>query len=165
MLGGRAAEEIALGEVTTGAENDLVEATHLARRMVTRWEMRKLGLAAFKADEQQPFLGCELSQGQDYSEATAALIDQEVQHLLEERHAAVRCLLTSARGQLDRLAHRPYCRKKLWAKIHSFAFSAPALKFLKHYTNTQEVKVWSTNSMHPAGPASPRAGRPVPRAV
>jgi len=104
MLGGRTAEEIAIGDVTTGAENDLVEATHLVRRMVTRWGMGNLGLAAFKADEHQPFLGYELSQGRDYSEATAACIDQEVTRVLEERHEAVRRLLTGAREQLDLLA-------------------------------------------------------------
>jgi cell division protease FtsH len=104
MLGGRTAEEIACGDVTTGAENDLVEATRLARRMVTRWGMGKLSLLAFKADEQLPFLGYELAQGRDYSEATAALIDQEMQHLLEERHEAVHRLLSSARALLDHLA-------------------------------------------------------------
>jgi cell division protease FtsH len=72
MLGGRTAEEIVFGDVTTGAENDLLEATRLARRMVSRWGMGKLGLVAFRADEQQPFLGYELSQRPDYSEATAA---------------------------------------------------------------------------------------------
>lgn len=103
MLGGRTAEEIALGDVTTGAENDLIEATRLARRMVTRWGMGKLGLVAFKVDAQQPFLGYELSQGRDYSEATAARIDQEVQRLLEERHEAVHHLLVNARERLDHL--------------------------------------------------------------
>lgn len=103
MLGGRTAEEIVLGDVTTGAENDLVEATRLARRMVTRWGMGNLGLVAFKGDEEQPFLGYELAQGRDYSEATAARIDQEVQQLLEERHEAVRRLLTDAREQLDQV--------------------------------------------------------------
>ncbi len=103
MLGGRTAEEIAFGEVTTGAENDLVEATRLARRMVTRWGMGKLGLVAFKSDEQQPFLGYEISQGRDYSEATAARIDQDVQRLLEEAHEEVRKRLTDARERLDRL--------------------------------------------------------------
>ena len=103
MLGGRAAEEVALGEVTTGAENDLVEATRLARRMVTRWGMSDLGLVAFQTDETQPFLGYELAQGREYSEATAARIDKEVQSLLAERHEAVRRLLTEARAQLDRV--------------------------------------------------------------
>src|SRR5208337_4386100 len=66
MLGGRTAEETIFNEITTGAENDLVEATRLARRMVTRWGMGKLGLVAFKGDEQHPFLGYEMSQGRDY---------------------------------------------------------------------------------------------------
>jgi cell division protease FtsH len=103
MLGGRTAEEVAIGEITTGAENDLVEATRLARRMVTRWGMGKLGLVAFKTDEQQPFLGYEISQGRDYSEATAARIDQEVRELLDETHRAVTRLLSDARDRLDRL--------------------------------------------------------------
>ncbi len=101
MLGGRTAEEIAIGDITTGAENDLVEATSLARRMITRWGMGSLGLAAFKSDDHQPFLGYDLSQGREYSEATAAKIDREVQRLLEERHTAVRELLTRERGKLD----------------------------------------------------------------
>jgi cell division protease FtsH len=103
MLGGRTAEEIAIGDVTTGAENDLMEATRLARRMVTRWGMGKLGLMTFATDEHQPFLGSPLAQGREYSEATAARIDQDVQRLLEERHKAVHQLLTRAREKLDRL--------------------------------------------------------------
>jgi len=103
MLGGRTAEEIAIGEITTGAENDLVEATRLARRMVTRWGMAKLGPIAFRADEQQPFLGYELSQRPDYSNATAAEIDAEVRRLLEEAHEEVRVRLTAARESLDLL--------------------------------------------------------------
>jgi cell division protease FtsH len=103
MLGGRAAEEIAIGDVTTGAENDLVEATRLARRMVTRWGMSGIGPVAFASDEEHPFLGYELAQGRDYAEATASRIDQEVQHLLEESHEAARRQLTEARQQLDRL--------------------------------------------------------------
>jgi len=103
MLGGRTAEEIAIGDITTGAENDLVEATGLARRMVARWGMRSLGLVAFKSDDHQPFLGYDLSQGREYSEATAAKIDQEVQGLLEERHKAVHELLTREREKLENL--------------------------------------------------------------
>jgi cell division protease FtsH len=103
MLGGRTAEEIAIGDVTTGAENDLIEATRLARRMVTRWGMGNLGWLAFQADDEQPFLGYELAQGRDYSEATAARIDQEVERLLEERHDFARRLLMAGRESLDRL--------------------------------------------------------------
>lgn len=103
MLGGRTAEEIVFSEITTGAENDLVEATRLARRMITRWGMGKLGLVAFKGDEQQPFLGYEVSQGRDYSEATAARIDQEVLRAIEEAHEEARRCLTDNRDKLDQL--------------------------------------------------------------
>ncbi len=104
MLGGRTAEELAIGQITTGAENDLVEATRLARRMVTRWGMSDLGVVALQADDEQPFLGYELSQGHEYSEWTAAKVDQAVRGLLDERHAAARILLSDAREKLDRLA-------------------------------------------------------------
>ena len=103
MLGGRASEEIVLGEITTGAENDLVEATRLARRMVTRWGMGSLGLAAFKADEEHPFLGYELSQGRDFSEKTASLIDAEVQRILNDGIETARNILKSKRQKLDSL--------------------------------------------------------------
>ena len=69
MLGGRVAEALAIGDVTTGAENDLVQATRLARRMIVRWGMGSLGPVAYQADEEQPFLGYALAQGRDYSEA------------------------------------------------------------------------------------------------
>lgn len=105
MLGGRTAEEIVFGEITTGAENDLVEATRLARRMVTRWGMGKLGPVAFKGDERHPFLGFEMSQGRDYSESTAARIDQEILQLIEEAHEEVRRRLTGNRDKLDRLVN------------------------------------------------------------
>ena len=103
MLGGRTAEEVVFGDVTTGAENDLIEATRLARRMVMRWGMGALGLVAFPADEAQPFLGYDLTQGREYGEATAARVDQGVRRILEERHTTVHRLLTEARVQLDRL--------------------------------------------------------------
>lgn len=104
MLGGRTAEELALGEITTGAENDLVEATQLARRMVTRWGMGELGLAAFRADEEHPFLGYELARGKDYSEETASFIDREVRRLLDASHTKVFDLLSSKKDKLNSLA-------------------------------------------------------------
>jgi cell division protease FtsH len=103
MLGGRAAEEISLGDITTGAENDLVEATRLARRMVTRWGMGSLISMALDTDDQQPFLGYELAQKREYSEETASLIDRDIQKLLSDRYQAVRELLLANRDQLDKL--------------------------------------------------------------
>ncbi len=104
MLGGRTAEELALGEITTGAENDLIEATRLARRMVTRWGMGELGLIAFSANEEHPFLGYELARGKDYSEETASTIDRDVRRLLDESHTKVFDLLKSNKEKLDNLA-------------------------------------------------------------
>jgi cell division protease FtsH len=103
MLGGRTSEEIALGDMTTGAENDLIEATRLARRMVTRWGMGSLGPVAYQTDEQQPFLGYELTQGRDFSETTATQVDRDIQQMLQERHETARQLLTGARDKLDDL--------------------------------------------------------------
>jgi cell division protease FtsH len=71
--------------------------------MISRWGMGSLGLMAFSNEEEQPFLGYELAQGRDYSEQTAAQIDQDVQRLLEELHQVVRQLLSSHREDLDRL--------------------------------------------------------------
>jgi cell division protease FtsH len=104
MLAGRTAEEIVIGDVTTGAENDLIEATRLARGMVTRWAMSEVGLAAFATNEDQPFLGYTLAQGQRYSETTAARIDQAVENLLEASHETVHRLLSDSRDLLERLA-------------------------------------------------------------
>ncbi|HXX48157.1 MAG TPA: ATP-dependent zinc metalloprotease FtsH [Myxococcota bacterium] len=104
MLGGREAESLVMGDITTGAENDLIQATQLARRMITRWGMGGLGALAFQGDEEHPFLGYQLSQGRDYSEATAARVDREVEQLLAGRQAGVRQLLEHARERLDALA-------------------------------------------------------------
>jgi cell division protease FtsH len=104
MLGGRGSEEVVLGDVTTGAENDLVEASRLARRMITRWGMGELGLMTLESDQEQPFLGYELAQAQSFSDETAARIDRNVQNLLAEQHEIVRDLLAEHRTMLDRLA-------------------------------------------------------------
>ena len=103
MLGGRTSESLVIGEITTGAENDLVQATRLARRMITRWGMGSLGPVAFDTQEEQPFLGYPVGQPREYSEATAARVDREVESLLAERQSTVLRLLTSARDRLDAL--------------------------------------------------------------
>ncbi|HUN73904.1 MAG TPA: ATP-dependent zinc metalloprotease FtsH [Steroidobacteraceae bacterium] len=106
MLGGRTSEALVIGEITTGAENDLIQATRLARRMISRWGMGSLGPVAFDSQEEQPFLGYQISQGRDYSEETGARIDREVQQLLTDRQQTVHRLLSQARERLDALANR-----------------------------------------------------------
>jgi cell division protease FtsH len=103
LLAGRVSEEIALSDITTGAENDLVEATRLARRMVTRWGMGSLGLMVTSGDSDQPFLGYELAQGREVSEQTAAQIDQDVQMLLDSCSKVAHHILLSERDKLDHL--------------------------------------------------------------
>ena len=105
LLGGRSAEEIAIGEITTGAENDLRQATQLARRMVANWGMSDvIGPLNFGEDDQQPFLGYALTQPRDYSEETAAKVDAEVKRLVEEAHERAHNLLRQNRDKLDLLA-------------------------------------------------------------
>ncbi|GAB4329973.1 MAG: ATP-dependent zinc metalloprotease FtsH [Phototrophicales bacterium] len=105
LLGGRAAEEIIFGEVTTGAENDLRRVTDLARRMVAQFGMSDvLGQVNFGDDDRQPFLGYSISQGRHYSEETAAKIDREVSRIIKETYEATRDLLKENRDKLTALA-------------------------------------------------------------
>jgi len=83
MLGGRVSEKLVFGEVSSGAEDDLQQATALARRMVGRWGMsERLGPVAFRRDEDHVFLGREMTQPRDFSEHSARLIDEEVRALI-----------------------------------------------------------------------------------
>lgn len=105
LLGGRAAEEIIIKEVTTGAENDLRRATDLARRMVSQFGMSEsFGLLNFGDDERQPFLGYSLSQGKSYSEETASEVDAEVRRLINQAHEQTIALLTENKDKLIALA-------------------------------------------------------------
>ncbi len=95
LLGGRAAEEIALNHMTTGAGNDLERATLLARKMVTEWGMSdRLGPLTYGKKEEQIFLGREIAQHRDYSEHTAVEIDDEVKRIIMENYERARRLIT-----------------------------------------------------------------------
>jgi cell division protease FtsH len=105
LLGGRVAEEIVFGEVSTGCEDDLQRATDIARDMVTRYGMSEsLGLAAFEEPRRALFLDIPSVARKEYSEATARSIDAEIRKLLESAHARVRDTLTRQRQVLDALA-------------------------------------------------------------
>ncbi|MCA9903740.1 MAG: cell division protein FtsH, partial [Anaerolineae bacterium] len=106
LLGGRAAEEVSIGEITTGASNDLQRVTSLARRMVGTFGMSEaIGPLNFGEDERQPFLGYSLSQGRTYSEATAARIDAEVRHIVDRAYEETRTLIEENQEKLQALAH------------------------------------------------------------
>jgi cell division protease FtsH len=87
MMGGRAAENLVLGTATSGAENDLKEATKLARKMVLDWGMSKrLGHVALGGEREQVFLGEEIAQRRHYSETTAREVDEEIKTILDEAY-------------------------------------------------------------------------------
>jgi cell division protease FtsH len=107
MLGGRVAEELIYGTKTTGAENDIEQATNLARAMVTRWGMsEKLGMVQL-AERQNPYLAGfgGLNELQGVSEETSRVIDEEVRRIISECQEEARRRLTEHREQLDALAH------------------------------------------------------------
>ena len=105
MLGGRVAEEIVLGEISTGASNDIERATNTIRQMVTRWGMSdELGTICFGEDEQQVFLGRDLGHSRNYSEAIAFSIDKEVKRIMDECHTRAHEILNAHRDKLDAVA-------------------------------------------------------------
>ena len=104
-LGGRAAEEIVFGEITTGASNDLEKVTETAKQMVMRFGMsERLGPRVFGHDRGQPFLGREFSSEPDYSDEIAREIDDEIRRIVESAHQTAKDLLTDNRENLDTIS-------------------------------------------------------------
>ena len=116
-LGGRTAEEVALGSITTGAENDFQQVTAIARQMVTKWGMSdKVGLVSF-SDRASPFGNGAMMEGsREYSEETAKLIDEEVHAIVEAAYQQVKKTLTTYRTTLDRIAQELRRNESLNAK-------------------------------------------------
>jgi cell division protease FtsH len=105
MLGGRAAEKLVFDLYSAGCENDLMQATRLARRMVTAWGMsERLGPVAYRTSEEHPFLGKEIHEQREFSEHTAQLIDEEVARILHHAASEATRQLTEQREQLETLA-------------------------------------------------------------
>lgn len=93
-LGGRVAEELIIGDITTGASQDIKQATHLAKAMVTRYGMSdRVGLIDYGTDENEVFIGRDLAQSRGFSESVAATIDEEVKRLIDEAHAKARQII------------------------------------------------------------------------
>ena len=105
LLGGRVAEEVVYGEVTTGASNDLQRVTKNARTMVTQYGMSdNLGLRVYGQKQELVFLGREISEQRDYSDAIAEKIDQEVREIIDEQYNRATEILTNHRDKLDIIA-------------------------------------------------------------
>ena len=104
-MGGRVAEELVFGEITTGASNDLEQATNIAQTMVTRYGMsKKLGPRTFGKREEMVFLGREISEQRDYSDRVAKTIDEEVHRLIQTAYDTAKRILTEERVRLDHIS-------------------------------------------------------------
>jgi cell division protease FtsH len=106
-LGGHVAEEMVLGEMTTGPQNDIEQATRIARQMVTQWGMsERLGPRTFGRKEEMVFLGREISEQRNYSEKVAEEIDEEVRHIIDRAYHTAKQVLTDHRDKLEEVVKR-----------------------------------------------------------
>ncbi len=160
-LGGRAAEEIVFGEITTGASNDLEKVTETAKQMVMRFGMsERLGPRVFGHDRGQPFLGREFSAEPDYSDEIAREIDDEIRRIVEGAHQTAKDLLTERREELDRVSKILLARETIDAE-----------QFVALLEGKPEDEIFADEE-EPAKPAEPAAepqrpqregARPAPR--
>ena len=125
-LGGRAAEQLALGDISTGAGNDLQRASSIARNMVTRYGMSdKLGNVVFDSGHDEVFIGRSMAQTKNYSEEVAALIDEEVKALIDGAYARCGEILTQRRRELDIVAEYLLQYENMDAKTFAQVFTDP----------------------------------------
>jgi cell division protease FtsH len=159
-LGGRAAEEIVFGEITTGASNDLEKVTETAKQMVMRYGMsERLGPRVFGHDRSMPFLGREFSAEPDYSDEIAREIDDEIRRFVEEAHQTAKDILAERREGLDRIS-----------KILLERETIDAEQFMKLLEGGSEEQVFGEPEEEPTAPEAPpepekKAGREGPRPV
>jgi cell division protease FtsH len=162
-LGGRAAEEIAFSEITTGASNDLEKVTATAKQMVMRFGMSdKLGPRVFGHDHGQPFLGREFSSEPDYSDEIAREIDDEIRRIVEEAHQTARGVLENHREHLEMTSEILLKRETIERE-----------QFIELLEGKSEEEVFGTDEppvpvLPPSAPEAPerkpeRAPQPLPR--
>jgi len=151
LMGGRCAEEICLGEMTTGAGNDIERATEMARKMVCEWGMsEKMGPLTYGTKEEQVFLGKDFSSQKNFSDQTAKLIDQEVKTLVMGGYTRATELLTQNRDKLEEMAQALLEHETLNAKeiqnilngkdISDNEDSGPNQNLKKDETPTEKIK-------------------------
>lgn len=139
LLGGRAAEAHALGFVCTGAISDLQRASAIARDMVTKYGMsEKLGLVTFSSEHDEVFLGRSMAQAKPYSEETAALIDSEVKHLLDQAYEACQAILKRDSDKLELVARYLLAYETMDAATFQMVYDDP--QALAQQIPTEEVE-------------------------
>jgi cell division protease FtsH len=156
LLGGRIAEEITMGSITTGAGNDLERATDLARRMVCEWGMSTtMGPLTFGKKEEQIFLGREIAQHQDYSEDTALRIDQEVKRFVTDNYARAQALITEHKQRILDMADALLARETLDAdQVKRLCAGLPL-----------DEPASATGSSTPSAPREPKPAKERPSAA
>ena len=133
LLGGRAAEEIALGFVCTGAVSDLERCTAIARDMVTKYGMsEKLGHVTFTSGQDEVFIGRSMAQAKPYSEETAALIDKEVKDLIDQAFLRSKAILTQDRDKLEMVARFLLKNETMTAEQFQLVYDDPS-KLLEYF--------------------------------
>jgi cell division protease FtsH len=164
-LGGRTAEELVFGEITTGAEDDLNKTTDTAKRMVMRWGMsEKLGPRTFGRDSGQPFLGRDFGHEADYSEEIAREIDDEIRRIVEDAHERARKVLSDHMDEMQRLSkvlieYETIDREQFQALL---AGTAPEEVFKDHEKHAPPV----ADEQPAKQPSKPRTiGLPLPGAL
>jgi cell division protease FtsH len=160
LLAGQTAEELIFKEISTGAQNDLEEATKLARRMVTTYGMsEKLGPRTFGRKEEMVFLGREISEQRDYSEKVAEEIDDEVHRIIETAHAETKRLLTKNKKRLIHIAKRLIAEETLEGEALESAFTETITAKSKQTAKAAEAK----SQAKPAAKKDAKAPQFIPK--
>ncbi len=162
-LGGRAAEEVVFGEITTGAANDLEKATATAKQMIMRYGMsEELGPRTLGHDQSMPFLGREFQQQADYSDEVARQIDDEIRRIIEDAHQRARDLLTEKREMLDRISHILMERETIEASEFQALVDGVSAEEVFREKDKQRGRTGRNEPARQRPPRRPQVGAPAP---
>ena len=159
MMGGRIAEEVTFGDITSGASNDIKNATKMARLMVTEWGMSKLGPITLGEREEHIFLGREISRSQEYSEKTAQEIDVEVRRILKECYDRAKKLIQDNKEKLIQIAETLLEKEVIDGEEVSAIIRGEVYK-PKSY-DTQEEGPAASAKPEPQGPKPDKPPKPI----
>ncbi len=163
MMGGRAAEEIFLNHITTGAGNDIEQATEISRRMVCEWGMSDLGPLAYGKHQQEIFLGRDLTTSRDFSEDTAIKIDQEVKNFVNTAYLKAKDVITTHRDALVRIAEALLVREVLDASEVNLLIEGKPLPEVARHAPAKPSPPETTQVLKPQpAPGLPSRERPQP---
>ena len=165
LMGGRAAEEIIFNEATTGAQNDIKQATDWARRMVTDFGMSdKLGPQTFGDKQEMVFLGREISEQKDYGDKVADLIDDEVHKIIQRAYEVAMKVLTENKSKLTRLAETLIAQETLEGEeLDALLDGTPRKPVSKPKATSARVPVRATAKPESASKRAPTIPRPLPK--